>query len=104
LRPGAAATRGTSRETASSVILFHMAFVVQAHIDDHTMTTETAKEAFAKAIDWHVVQRLTGVPITDPTKTYSIDAFALAMALLEIAKTAVATAEQKAEGKNDAGG
>jgi len=26
------------------------------------------------------------------------------MALLEIAKTAVATAEKKAEGKNDAGG
>ena len=82
-----------------------MPFVVQAHTDDHTLTvtTETAKEAFAKAIDWDVVQKFTGVSISDATKTYSIDAFALAMALLEIAKTAVAPAEQKAEA-NDAGG
>jgi hypothetical protein len=44
------------------------------------------------------------VSITDATKTCSIDAFALAIAFLEIAKTAVSTAEQKAEGKNDPGG
>jgi hypothetical protein len=46
---------------------------------------------------WHHVS------ISDATKTYSIDAFALAMALLEIARTAMAPAEQKAEG-NDADG
>jgi hypothetical protein len=30
-----------------------MAFVIQAHIEDHTLsaTTETAKEAFAKAVE-----------------------------------------------------
>jgi len=72
-----------------------MPFLVQGCIDDHTLavTTETAKEAFAKAIDWHVVQKFTGVSITDATKTYSIDAFSVAMALLEIAKTVEATAE-----------
>ena len=77
-----------------------MPFVVQAHIDGHALsvTTATAKVAFAKAIDWHVVQKFTNVSISDATKTYSIDAFALATALLEIAKT-VNAAEPEAEGK-----
>jgi hypothetical protein len=78
-----------------------MPFLVQGCISDHTVavTTATAKEAFAKAIEWHVVDRFTDVSIYDGTKTYSIDAFALAMALLEIAKTVESTAELKAEGK-----
>jgi hypothetical protein len=82
-----------------------MPFLVQACLDDHTLavTTATAKDAFAKAVEWNVTGRFTHVSISDATKTYSIDAFALAMALLEIAKTAVGTAEQTAEG-NDAGG
>lgn len=66
-----------------------MRFLVQAWLDDHALTvsTATAKEAFAKAVEWHVTGRFTRVSITDSTKTYSIEAFALAMALLEIAKT-----------------
>ena len=77
-----------------------MPFLVQACLDDHTLavTTATAKEAFAKAVEWHETGRFTHVSISDSTKIYSIDAFALAMALLEIAKT-VNAAEQKAEGK-----
>ena len=77
-----------------------MPFLVQACLDDHTLavTTATAKEAFAKAVEWHVTGRFTHVSISDSTKTYSIDAFALAMALLEIAKTVNAPAEQKTEG------
>jgi hypothetical protein len=78
-----------------------MSFSVKAYHADHplTVTKETATEAFAKAVEWHVVERFANVSISDGTKTYSIDAFAVAMALLEIAKTTEATAEQKAEGK-----
>ncbi len=76
-----------------------MPFSVQACLDDHTLavTAATAKEAFAKAIAWHKSGRFTSVSINDKTKSYSIDAFALAMALLEIAKT-VNAPEQKTEG------
>jgi hypothetical protein len=44
---------------------------------DHTLaaTTETAKEASAKAVEWHVTGRFTHVSISDDIKTYSIDAF-----------------------------
>jgi hypothetical protein len=86
-----------------------MPFLVQAYLDDHTLavTTATAKEAFAKAVEWHVTGRFAHVSISDSTKSYSIDAFSMAMALLEIAQTAEASAEQKAEGgrrkANDAG-
>ena len=78
-----------------------MPFLVQACLDDHTLavTAATAKEAFAKAVEWHEAGRFTHVSISDSTNTYSIDAFALAMALLEIAKTVDAPAEQEAESK-----
>ena len=78
-----------------------MPFLVQGCLDDHTLavTTATAKEAFAKAVEWQVTGRFNHVSISDSTKTYSIEAFALTMALLEIAKTVNAPAEQKAEGK-----
>jgi hypothetical protein len=44
-----------------------MPFVVKAYIDDAMLSAKagTAKEAFAKAIEWHVAQRLTGVSISD---------------------------------------
>jgi hypothetical protein len=72
-----------------------MPFLVQGSIDDQTLavTTATAQEAFAKAIEWHVAERFTNVSIYDGTKVYSIDAFSVAMALLEIAKPVEATAE-----------
>jgi hypothetical protein len=74
---------------------------VQGSIDDHTLavTTATAKEAFAKAVEWQVAQGFTDILINDGVTNYSIDAFSVAMALLEIAKTIEATAELKAEGK-----
>ena len=73
-----------------------MPFSVQACLDDHTLavTAATAKEAFAKAIEWHKSGRFTSVSINDKTKSYSIDAFALAMALLDIAKTVNAVSEE----------
>ena len=73
--------------------LFH----VHAYVDDHLLeaTARTAKAAFAKAIEWHVVGRLTNVSISDGTRSYSITGFASIMALAEIANTA-ASAEQNA--------
>ena len=66
-----------------SVTLRPMPFSVRACFADHplTVTIETAKEAFAKAIEWHVVERFIDVSICDGIKSYSIDSFASAMAL-----------------------
>ena len=77
-----------------------MSFLVRACLDDHTLavTTATAKEAFAKAIEWRLAGRFDSVTISDGTNTYSIEAFSVAMALLEIAKTVNAAAETTAEG------
>jgi hypothetical protein len=76
-------------------MLIYMAFVVQAHIDDHTLsaTTETAKEAFAKAIEWQVVHKLTRATISDGVRSFSITDFASAMAFLDIANTVGATSD-----------
>jgi len=72
-----------------------MPFLVQGCIDDQTLavTTATAKEAFAKAIEWQVVQRFTDVSIYDGIKSYSIDEFASVMALQEMENTVEAAAE-----------
>ena len=74
-----------------------MAFVVQAHIDDHMLsaTTETAKEAFVKAIEWQVVHKLTRVTISDGVRSFSITDFASAMAFLDIANTVGATSDRR---------
>ncbi|WP_192740830.1 hypothetical protein [Bradyrhizobium sp. OAE829] len=54
-----------------------MPFSVSAYVDDHLVsaTTETAKEAFAKAVEWHVVSKLADVSIRDGIKCYSIEEF-----------------------------
>ena len=72
-----------------------MIFHVHAYVDDHVLksTAKTAKEAFAKAIEWHVVGRLTDISISDGNRSYSIAEFASVMALAEIANTE-ASAEQ----------
>jgi len=71
---------------------------VHAYIDDHVLkaTAKTAKDAFAKAIEWHVVGRLTDVSISDGARSYSSAEFASVMALAEIANTN-ASAEQKGQ-------
>ena len=71
-----------------------MPYLVQGCIDDHTLavTADTAKEAFAKAIEWHVVEKFSGVSIYDSARMYSIDEFASVMALQEIANTVEAAA------------
>ena len=66
-----------------------MPYLVQGCLDDHQLavTADTAKEAFTKAIEWHVAEKFTDVSIYDGSKVYSIGEFASAMALQEIAAT-----------------
>ena len=72
-----------------------MSFSVKARQDDHTLrvTAETAKEAFEKAVEWHVVKKFTHVSISDGIKSYSIVEFSSIMALQEIARTIEVAAE-----------
>ena len=79
-----------------------MPYLVQGCIDDRTLavTANTANEAFAKAIEWHVAKKYTDVSIYDGSKIYSIDEFASAMALQEIANTVVKANDNEASGNN----
>ena len=52
-----------------------------------TLTCETVKEAFAKAIEWHIVEKLSDISISNGRKNYTIAEFSLAMALNEISST-----------------
>ena len=80
-----------------------MPISVKAYYADHPLvvTVETAKEAFAKAVEWHVVEKFTNVSISDGINSYSIDGFASVMALQEIANAVEAAAglEPKAKVK-----
>jgi hypothetical protein len=79
-----------------------MPFHVHAYVDDHLLeaTANTAKAAFATAIEWYVVGRLTGVSINDGTRSYSIAEFASVMALAEIANTAASAEQNAPEGQS----
>ena len=72
-----------------------MPFLVQANIDDHALSVraETAKEAFAKGVEWHIVDRLSNISIGDGTKSYTIAEFSSIMALNHIADTVEADAK-----------
>ena len=56
-----------------------MSFSVKAYVDDHviTATAETAKDAFAKAVEWQVVHKLADVSISDGERSYSIAEFSI---------------------------
>jgi hypothetical protein len=73
-----------------------MPFSVNAYHSDHplTVTKETAKEAFAKAVEWHFIERFNNVSISDDVRTYSIEEFASVMALQEIATTTARAAAE----------
>lgn len=60
----------------------NLPFLIQARNDDHALvvTTETAKEAFSKAVEWQVIQ-LSDVLISDGSKFYTVSKFASFMAL-----------------------
>lgn len=66
-----------------------MPFLVHAYIDDHALTAtfETAKQAFAKAVEWQLVKQLNDVSINDGTDRFTIAEFSSRMALEQIAET-----------------
>ena len=66
-----------------------MPFAVTATIDGHivSISADTAKEAFAKAIDWQVGKQINNVAISDGSDNYSIAEFSAKMAFSEIAAT-----------------
>lgn len=77
-----------------------MPYSVRATIDGHTITApaETAKDAFAKAIDWHIAKQIDDVAICDGNKNYSIAEFSAAMAFSEITATQRLITETTDEG------
>lgn len=74
-----------------------MPYLVQGCIDGRTLavTAATAKAAFATAIEWHIAKKFAGVSISDGNKIYSIDEFAAAIALQEIAETMESTSTKR---------
>jgi hypothetical protein len=72
-----------------------MIFHVHAYVDDHMFkaTAKTARDAFAKAIEWHIVGKLTDISISDGNRSYSIAEFASVMALAEIRNTEASVAQ-----------
>lgn len=66
-----------------------MPFVVKATIDGQLVSipVPTAKEAFAKAVDWQVAKQVDAVAISDGSDDYSIAEFSAKMAIAEIAAT-----------------
>jgi hypothetical protein len=78
-----------------------MASVVQDHTDDHTVcaTAETAKEAFARAIEWQLVHKYTTIVISDGIRGFTITEFVSVMALKAIANTVETAIELKSKEK-----
>ena len=66
-----------------------MPYFVEAYADDCKVSATgwTAKDAFAVAVEWRIVRRLSFVSISDGSTSYSIAEFTSAMALQEIADT-----------------
>lgn len=74
----------------------HMPFSVQAYIDDHllTATFETAKQAFAEAIDWKIAKQLNDIMINDGANSFTIAEFASRMAQGHVAETVEARSQK----------
>ena len=68
-----------------------MPFMVRGFYNNNslTLTCGTAKEAFAKAIEWHLIERLTNVCISDGIQNYTIAELASLMAIREIDDTLI---------------
>jgi hypothetical protein len=67
-----------------------MPFLVRGFYNNNDcmmLTRRTAKEAFAKAVEWHVVKGFRPVSISDGVKEYTIAEFASLMARRQIART-----------------
>jgi hypothetical protein len=94
--------RAVARDRSRKAVLIGviLPFQVQGHIDYHALavTCETAKEAFAKAVEWQVVQ-FADVSISDGIKRYTVTEFASLMALKEVADTVEASAALRRNAK-----
>jgi hypothetical protein len=55
------------------------------------------KDAFAKAVEWHVAERLSNVAISDGNESYTISEFASVMALQQIEDTVEADVVREAK-------
>jgi hypothetical protein len=83
------------RSFLSPLIILHctgrlpMPFMVRGFYNNNplTLTSGTAREAFTKAIEWHVVEKFSNISISDGIKNYTIAEFSLVMALKDIANT-----------------
>lgn len=66
-----------------------MAFEVRGWVFGRLLTVEaeTAKDAFAKAVEWQVANCAWGVTISDGQKRFTIAEFSWTMASQEIANT-----------------
>jgi hypothetical protein len=77
-----------------------MRFFIAGYVEDHLVsaTAKPAKVAFEKAIEWHVVQKLTDVSIRVGVSRYSIAEFSsmLAVGKLTVISEPSWTAEEEA--------
>lgn len=66
-----------------------MPFTVRGFYNNNplALTSATANEVFAKAIEWQIVERYSNISISDGKNSYTIAEFSLAMALSEISST-----------------
>ena len=65
-----------------------MPFVVKGHVDDLMLTANAERrEAFAKAVEWHVAKGFSSVSISNGHKRFTIAEFSWTMASQEIAST-----------------
>lgn len=66
-----------------------MSFEIKGSVDDCILTAsaETAKEAFAKAVEWQVGNGVRGVSISDGGRRFTVAEFSWRMASAEIAET-----------------
>jgi hypothetical protein len=75
-----------------------MPFEVKAYLYGRSQTahTDSAKEAFALAVEWQVADCGWGISISDGSKRFTIAEFAWAMASEEIATTSAQASSRTA--------
>lgn len=66
-----------------------MSFEIKGSVDDCILTAhaDTAKEAFAKAVEWQVAGGMHGVSISEGGRRFTVAEFSWRMASAEIAET-----------------
>ncbi len=64
-------------------------FEIRGWVEDCLLTAkaETAKEAFAKAVEWQVANGIRRLSISDGCRRFTVAEFSWAMASAEIAET-----------------